>query len=145
MELIADVEPSARTMPTVLCCLCGSAIAPNPANMCVSCLRAQVDITSGIPKQVVLHNCRGCNRYLRPPWCACDLESRELLAICLKKITGLTKVRCSAVAPRVTNLAPPRRAATLSSHFSPRPADSPARRCGWWTRASSGRSRTLGG
>lgn len=33
------------------------------------------------------------NRYLRPPWVACELESRELLAVCLKKITGLQKVK----------------------------------------------------
>jgi hypothetical protein len=32
-------------------------------------------------------------RYLRPPWVACELESKELLALCLKKITGLNKCR----------------------------------------------------
>jgi NMD protein affecting ribosome stability and mRNA decay len=32
-------------------------------------------------------------RYQRPPWVACDLESKELLALCLKKVTGLQKVR----------------------------------------------------
>jgi len=61
--------------------------------MCVSCLRAQVDITEGIPKALVIHQCRGCARFLRPPWVACDLESKELLAICLKKINGLSKVK----------------------------------------------------
>ncbi len=35
-----------------LCCLCGTAIAPNPTNMCVNCIRTQVDITEGIQKQV---------------------------------------------------------------------------------------------
>jgi len=97
MEILADVDAGAafpmRTMPKVLCCLCGVDIDPNAANMCVNCLRNQVDITEGIPKQIILHHCRGCDRYLRPPWCACELESRELLAICLKKISGLTKVR----------------------------------------------------
>jgi NMD protein affecting ribosome stability and mRNA decay len=68
-------------------------MAPNPANMCVGCLRSQVDITDGIPKQIILHQCRGCLRYLRPPWVACELESKELLAICLKKVTGLNKVK----------------------------------------------------
>lgn len=29
---------------------------------------------------------------MRPPWVACDRESKELLAICLKKINGLNKV-----------------------------------------------------
>lgn len=73
--------------------MCGIAIQSNPANMCVNCLRSQVDITEGIPKQIILHQCRGCQRYLRPPWVSCDLESKELLAICLKKITGLNKVK----------------------------------------------------
>ena len=36
----------------ILCCQCGTPIDPNPANLCVACLRTQVDITEGIPKQV---------------------------------------------------------------------------------------------
>ncbi len=58
----------------------------------MACLRNEVDITEGIPKQIIMHQCRGCNRFMRPPWVACELESRELLAICLKKINGLSKV-----------------------------------------------------
>lgn len=76
-----------------LCCLCGVSIPPNPANMCVTCLRTQVDITEGITKEAILHQCRGCERYLRPPWVGCELESKELLAICLKKINGMSKVK----------------------------------------------------
>ena len=82
-----------RTLPHILCCLCGLEIESNPANMCVACLRGQVDITEGIPKQIFMHQCRGCLRYLRPPWVAAELESRELLAVCLKKITGLQRVK----------------------------------------------------
>ncbi|CAB4015050.1 60S ribosomal export NMD3, partial [Paramuricea clavata] len=35
------------------------------------------------------------DRYLQPPntWVSCTLESRELLALCLKKLKGLSKVR----------------------------------------------------
>ncbi|KAJ1673156.1 ribosome-binding protein, partial [Spiromyces aspiralis] len=79
----------------ILCCQCGTPIAPNPANMCVDCIRTVVDITEGIPKQATIHYCRSCGRYLQPPthWLACDLESRELLAMCLKKLKGLSKVR----------------------------------------------------
>lgn len=63
--------------------------------MCVGCLRAHVDITEGIPKQVVLYFCRGCERYLVPPaeWVHCTLESRELLTLCLKKLKGLNRVK----------------------------------------------------
>jgi nonsense-mediated mRNA decay protein 3 len=63
--------------------------------MCVNCIRNEVDITEGIPKQVTLHFCRNCERYLQPPqiWVKAELESRELLALCLKKLKGLGKVR----------------------------------------------------
>jgi len=63
--------------------------------MCANCLRTRVDITEGIPRQLVLQFCRSCERYLQPPnvWLKCELESRELLALCLKKLKGLNKVR----------------------------------------------------
>ncbi|GAA5861075.1 hypothetical protein JCM8547_008026 [Rhodosporidiobolus lusitaniae] len=79
----------------VLCADCGTPIQPNGANLCVNCLRNSVDITEGIPKQTTLSFCRGCDRYLSPPqtWTICQLESRELLAICLRKLKGLSKVR----------------------------------------------------
>ncbi|KAG5463781.1 MAG: NMD3 family-domain-containing protein, partial [Olpidium bornovanus] len=78
-----------------LCCQCGTSIVPNAANMCINCLRTTVDITEFIPKQVTLHFCRACERYLQPPgtWVSAQLESRELLALCLKKLKGLSKVR----------------------------------------------------
>lgn len=79
----------------ILCCECGVLITPNPANMCVTCLRNHVDITEGIPKQAVLYFCRNCERYLQPPgeWVRCSLESKELLAICLKRLKGLKDVK----------------------------------------------------
>lgn len=46
-----------------MCCECGTVIEPNPANMCVGCLRSHVDITEGIPKQVALQFCKGCERF----------------------------------------------------------------------------------
>ena len=79
------------TLPTILCCLCGTRIQSNPANMCAMCLKSQVDITEGIPKQLTIFFCSNCRRYQRPPWVALELESRELLAFCLKKIKGLGK------------------------------------------------------
>ncbi|BGP31845.1 ribosome-binding protein [Rhodotorula toruloides] len=91
---VAYVGPSGQTA-FVLCADCGTPIQPNGANLCVNCLRNSVDITEGIPKQTTLSFCRGCDRYLSPPnqWTRCDLESRELLAICLRKLKGLSKVR----------------------------------------------------
>lgn len=79
----------------ILCCQCGTVIAPNAANMCIGCIRNQVDITEGIPKQINVNCCRNCDRFLSPPtqWVTCELESKELLSICLKKLKGLSKVR----------------------------------------------------
>ena len=51
MEVIAEDE-LVRTVGKILCCQCGTPIEPNPANLCVGCLRTQIDITEGIPKQV---------------------------------------------------------------------------------------------
>ena len=105
-----------RELGKILCCECGTAIDPNPANLCVGCLRTQVDITEGIPKQVknrhllllcvedgnsiyvfqvTIHFCKFCERYLQPPqsWIAAALESRELMALCLKKLKGLAAVK----------------------------------------------------
>ncbi|XP_053382843.1 60S ribosomal export protein NMD3-like isoform X5 [Mercenaria mercenaria] len=88
-------QPQNQTVGLILCCQCGTQIEPNPTNMCVACLRSEVDITEGIPKQAVLYFCRKCERYQQPPdhWILAQLESRELLSICLKKIKGLNKVR----------------------------------------------------
>jgi len=79
----------------ILCCECGTPIDPNPANLCVACLRIKVDITEGIPKQVTIQFCKFCERYLQPPqqWVAASLESRELMALCLKKLKGLAAVK----------------------------------------------------
>ncbi|XP_068939618.1 60S ribosomal export protein NMD3 [Petaurus breviceps papuanus] len=88
--------PAVSSTGCILCCECGVPIPPNPANMCVACLRTQVDISEGIPKQVSVNFCKQCERYLQPPgtWIQCALESRELLALCLKKIkASLSKVR----------------------------------------------------
>ncbi|KAI0250616.1 NMD3-domain-containing protein [Lactifluus subvellereus] len=79
----------------VLCADCGDPIVPNSANLCVNCLRNTVDITEGIPKQASVSYCRNCERFLAPPaqWMIARPESQELLAICLKKLKGLNRVR----------------------------------------------------
>ncbi|KAJ3079272.1 hypothetical protein HK102_003911 [Quaeritorhiza haematococci] len=89
-----EYNPTRREQ-RILCATCGTPIPPNPANMCVNCIRNEVDITEGIPKQATLHFCKGCERYLQPPniWVSAQLESRELLALCLRKLKGLSKVR----------------------------------------------------
>lgn len=80
-------------LPTILCPLCGTpTLSLNDSNMCTNCLKTQVDITEGLSKQVTIFYCKGCGRYLgAQKWAAVALESRELLALCLKKIKGLNK------------------------------------------------------
>nr|ACO11168.1 60S ribosomal export protein NMD3 [Caligus rogercresseyi] len=92
MEIVGAIKEDTHK---ILCCQCGIPIDPNPANTCVGCLRTQVDITEDIPKQVVLNFCKFCERCLNPPsqWIACSLESRDLMALCLKRLKGLSKVK----------------------------------------------------
>jgi nonsense-mediated mRNA decay protein 3 len=86
-------DPTMFTALQVRCCICGLMIPPNAANTCINCLKSSIDITEGIPKQLVLHHCKECNRYQRPPFLHAELESPELLAICLKLIKGLKRVK----------------------------------------------------
>ncbi|KAL7418842.1 ribosome-binding protein [Cryptotrichosporon argae] len=93
-----EYEPDAAGRESyILCADCGTVISSaNGAGLCVGCLRNSVDITDGIPKEASINFCRGCERFLSPPqtWTAAQPESRELLAICLKKIARpLMKVR----------------------------------------------------
>ena len=62
---------------------------------CNNCLKSRVDITEGLPREGSIQRCRGCGRYLDPPkrWVACESETRELMAVCLKRIKGLTSVK----------------------------------------------------
>ncbi|XP_004503106.1 uncharacterized protein [Cicer arietinum] len=77
-----------QTIGSVLCCKCGIPMQPNAANMCVKCLRSEVDITEGLLKRLVLVHCPECESYLQPPrtWVKLQLETRELLTFCLKKL-----------------------------------------------------------
>ena len=45
--------------------------------------------------QVTLHQCRSCQRWHKEEnkWLGCDLESRELMGLCLDKTSGLKPKR----------------------------------------------------
>lgn len=94
LTLLAQLTLSKKMCACRLCCLCGASITSNPSNMCVNCLRSQVDITAGLQKQVSILWCKECNRYLQPPkhWVRAELESKELLTFCIKRLKGLQKV-----------------------------------------------------
>lgn len=95
MEMEGVTPPLPQQLPTVLCCLCGVPITANASNMCVNCIRGQVDITENIPKTCSIYYCKNCARYLQPPkhWVAAELESKELLTLCIKRLKGLNKLK----------------------------------------------------
>ncbi|SCU90057.1 LAMI_0E00430g1_1 [Lachancea mirantina] len=81
---------------TVLCCNCGVPMDGSTGLvMCYDCIKLNVDITAGIPREAHVSFCRNCERFLQPPgqWVRAELESRELLALCLRRLKGLNKVR----------------------------------------------------
>lgn len=91
MQVLDTAAPPPPQMATVLCCICGAPIAPNVANTCATCLASTSDITRGISTEATLHQCRGCQRWHKEAgkWIACELESRELMALCLQHVSGL--------------------------------------------------------
>jgi len=89
-----DKKPTGTRSATIYCCHCGTpfSVSSTGTNICLGCLSQTVDITTGITREGVLERCNDCYRYLRPPWTHAEPESKELMAICLKKIKGLNKV-----------------------------------------------------
>lgn len=99
MDLDSVALPSV-TKPqtaTILCCNCGAPIdgTASAGALCYDCIKLSVDVSEGIQREGVIHTCRDCERWLSPPaqWVTASLESRELLALCLRKLRGLSKVR----------------------------------------------------
>ncbi|CAH8356410.1 unnamed protein product [Eruca vesicaria subsp. sativa] len=77
-----------QTIASVLCCKCGVPMAPNAANMCVNCLRSEVDITQGLQRSIQIFYCPECGCYLQPPktWIKAQWESKDLLTFCIKRL-----------------------------------------------------------
>jgi len=86
---------SMMTYSKIICCICSALIEANIKGMCETCARSEINITDGITKEGLLYYCKGCDRYLRPPWvrCGTSLDSNEMMAMCLGKIKGLNKVK----------------------------------------------------
>ncbi|TPX09080.1 uncharacterized protein E0L32_001658 [Thyridium curvatum] len=90
-----DAPPVRRIF--ILCCNCSAPIdGTTSANaLCYDCIKLTVDISQGIPREANIQFCKDCDRWLLPPnsWVVAAPESREMLALCLKKLRGLNKVR----------------------------------------------------
>ena len=90
-----------QTPPSIACCLCGRPTVADVAvdGRCLDCLAATVDVTEGIDKECEMEMCRTCamegiNRWYRnPQWVVAEMESAELLALCLHRIKGLKQTR----------------------------------------------------
>ena len=80
---------------TIPCAECGMSFSPQitRTKICPTCVSKKNQISDGIPKQLIISWCKYCQRYCGPPWQLCKLESKELLALCLKKIRGLKRVK----------------------------------------------------
>ena len=93
----ARKRQNANPLYRILCCNCGAPIDGTTATgaLCFNCVKLTVDISQGVPREATLNFCRDCDRWLMPPtsWVVAMPESRELLALCLKKLRGLHKVR----------------------------------------------------
>jgi len=85
------------------CCLCGTMILPNAANQCRTCLAQEVDVRSILQRgpngaeNIILHQCRQCRKFSpktefgnsTKKYMPIDLESPEMMALCLKHIPAL--------------------------------------------------------
>ena len=77
----------------IVCCMCSAPIPANPRGICDACEKKSVDISSGISNQSTIYYCKNCQRYMRPPWIKCELESSDMMNLCLSKIKGLNKAQ----------------------------------------------------
>lgn len=80
---------------TLPCAECGTLFCPQETQtqLCLTCISKQNDISSKIPKLLLLPWCRYCHKYFGTSWILCQRESKELLSICLKKLRGLQELK----------------------------------------------------
>jgi len=81
-----------HTPATILCWNCSKPIDGTMGlTMCMDCVRSTSKLTTDIPREAHAQFCRNCERFLVPPstWVMAAPESRELLALLLKKVPGL--------------------------------------------------------
>lgn len=81
---------------TVACCNCGRPMDGTTGLVtCVDCLKLTANIAKDVPREANVQFCRNCERFLMPPqsWLQAQPESRELLALLLRRLPGLNKVR----------------------------------------------------
>lgn len=77
-----------HTLPQVHCFACGKSMQANSLGKCADCIATTVDITEGAQKEGSIVFCKDCGRVSVPPnqWIVAERESRELLAILVKRL-----------------------------------------------------------
>lgn len=83
--------------PMIPCCLCGTMIYANNCNQCSTCLAQQFDLREILQRgELTIHQCRQCRRFETTKLSSnsisyqeYNLESPELLSLCLKRIPAL--------------------------------------------------------
>ncbi|KAJ4322746.1 ribosome-binding protein [Neodidymelliopsis sp. IMI 364377] len=88
--------PQQKNAATILCADCGAPVDGTISGaFCYDCIKLKTDVTTGVQREAILLMCRDCDRWLSPPtsWVVAAPESRELLALCLRKLRGLNKLR----------------------------------------------------
>ncbi|KAK1443465.1 nonsense-mediated mRNA decay protein 3 [Babesia gibsoni] len=84
-------EPSYAPMQ---CCLCGDIVAkPTASRMCHLCMSKSVNLAQEVSTHCTVLQCVTCKRFCHDRWLSCELESKELLSICLKKVKGLDAMK----------------------------------------------------
>ena len=131
-----------------LCCVCGVGITPNPSSMCMVCLSSRVDITEGIPKQIVIYQCRECLRYGIVLGVACEQhQGCDCGLVCGTQRPPPTEfpVRLHAVPCSGTSDHPGWRATWSPRSYWPFASRRSLgfKKSGWWMRGSCTPSRTL--
>lgn len=77
------------TPATVLCWSCSRPIdGTQGLTLCIECIKSRSRLADDVPREYAVQFCRNCERFLLPPssWVQAAPESRELLAILLKKV-----------------------------------------------------------
>ncbi|KAF2703689.1 nonsense-mediated mRNA decay protein-like protein 3 [Pleomassaria siparia CBS 279.74] len=96
VDTAVHFTPAPKSAATILCADCGAPVDGTISGaFCYDCIKLKTDVTGGVQRDATLHMCRDCDRWLSPPtsWVVASWESRELLALCLKKLKGLNKLR----------------------------------------------------
>ncbi|EZG65867.1 NMD3 family protein [Gregarina niphandrodes] len=79
---------------TILCCSCGVPVQANETRLCLTCLEQRGGVAEEISETNTVNYCKSCQRYeSKNQWLMCEWESKELLALCLKRIRKPKDVR----------------------------------------------------